>query len=49
MPLIQDGLLFCWLEETSTGNERFYASYIPQADTVYDEYLDELRKGGLIK
>jgi hypothetical protein len=32
-----------------TGNERFYASYIPQADTIYDEYLDELRKEGLIK
>ena len=32
-----------------TGNERFYASYIPQADTIYNEYLDELRKEGLIK
>ena len=32
-----------------TGNNRFYASYIPQADNIYDEYLDELRKEGLIQ
>ena len=32
-----------------TGDERFYESYIPQADKLYDDYLDELWKEGLIQ
>lgn len=31
-----------------TGDKRFYESMIPLADRLYDEYLDELRKEGLI-
>jgi hypothetical protein len=32
-----------------TGDERFYETYVPRADTLYDEYLDELREEGLIR
>ncbi len=31
-----------------TGNRRFYEEYVPIADRLYDEYLEELRKEGLI-
>jgi hypothetical protein len=31
-----------------TGNERFYEDYIPIADRLYDEYLEELRREGLL-
>ena len=31
-----------------TGNDRFYQKYIPLADTLYDIYLEELKKEGLI-
>ena len=31
-----------------TGNDRFYEEYVPVADGLYDEYLKELRKEGLI-
>ena len=29
-----------------TGNDRFYEEYVPVADSLYDEHLEELRKGG---
>lgn len=32
-----------------TGNDRFYEEYVPVADNLYDEHLDELRKEGLIE
>ena len=32
-----------------TGNDRFYAQYIPAADKLYSEHIEELRKEGLIK
>jgi hypothetical protein len=32
-----------------TGNDRWYDIYIPIADKLYDEHLDELKKEGLIK
>lgn len=32
-----------------TGNERFYERYVPHADNLYDTYLDELRREGLIQ
>ena len=32
-----------------TGNNRFYERYVPIADDLYDEHLDELRKEGLIR
>ena len=32
-----------------TGNDRFYEDYVPVADDLYDEHLDELRKEGLIE
>ena len=32
-----------------TGNDRFYEEYMPVADDLYDEHLDELRKEGLIE
>ena len=31
-----------------TGNDRFYETYIPIADRLYDEYLEELKQEGLI-
>ena len=31
-----------------TGDDRFYDVYIPIADRLYDEHLEELRKEGLI-
>lgn len=31
-----------------TGNDRFYARYVPIADKLYDEHLEELRREGLI-
>ena len=32
-----------------TGNDRFYDEYVPIADTLYDEYLEELFKEGLLE
>jgi len=31
-----------------TGNDRWYEEYVPIADDLYDEYIDELRKEGLL-
>jgi hypothetical protein len=31
-----------------TGDERFYETFIPIVDRLYDAYLDELRREGLI-
>ena len=31
-----------------TGDKRFYETYIPVADRLYDVHLDELRKEGVI-
>ncbi len=31
-----------------TGNDRFYEEYVPVADALYDEHLEELRREGLI-
>jgi len=30
-----------------SGNDRFYEAYVPVADDLYDEHLEELRKEGL--
>ena len=30
-----------------TGNDRFYEEYVPVADDLYDEHLEELRRGGV--
>ena len=30
------------------GDNRFYTRYVPVADRLYDEYLEELRSEGLI-
>ena len=32
-----------------TGNDRFYKEFTPIADRLYDEYIKELKKEGLIK
>ena len=32
-----------------TGNDRFYQQYVPIANDLYDEHLEELRKEGLIE
>ena len=32
-----------------TGNDRFYEAFVPLADGLYDEHLEELRKEGLIE
>jgi hypothetical protein len=31
-----------------TGDDRFYEKYIPIADRLYDTYLEEIRKEGLL-
>jgi hypothetical protein len=31
-----------------TGDDRFYERMIPVADALYDAYIDEIRKEGLI-
>lgn len=31
-----------------TGNDRFYEEFVPIADRLYDDYLVEIRKEGLI-
>ena len=31
-----------------TGNDRFYEEYVPIADALYDEHLNELHREGLI-
>ena len=31
-----------------TGNDRFYEEFVPVADRLYDEHLDELKREGLI-
>jgi hypothetical protein len=31
-----------------TGNDRWYEEFVPIADNLYDDHLDELRKEGLI-
>jgi hypothetical protein len=31
-----------------TGDDRFYETFIPVADRLYDAYVDELRREGLI-
>lgn len=32
-----------------TGDDRFYATMVPIADRLYDDYVAELKKEGLIK
>lgn len=32
-----------------SGNDRFYEEYVPVADDLYDEHLEELRREGLIE
>ena len=31
-----------------TGNDRFYEEYVPVADALYDDHLEELREEGII-
>ena len=32
-----------------TGNDWFYEEYVPVADSLYEEHLEELRREGLIE
>ena len=32
-----------------TGDDQFYRTYVPIADSLYNEHLDMLRKEGLIR
>jgi len=32
-----------------TGSKTFYACMLPLADRLFDEYLEEIRKEGLIR
>ena len=32
-----------------SGNDRFYEEYVPVADNLYDEHLEELRKERVIE
>jgi hypothetical protein len=34
---------------SKTGDDRWYESYVPRADKLYDDHLRQLRKEGLIK
>lgn len=36
------------LGANKTGNDRWYDEHIPRADDLYDEYLAEIRREGLI-
>lgn len=31
-----------------TGNDRWYEEYVPRADRLYDEHLQQLREEGLL-
>jgi hypothetical protein len=31
-----------------TGDDRWYETNVPVADRLYDEHLEQLRKGGLL-
>ena len=31
-----------------TGNDRWYEEYVPRADDLYDQHLEELKREGLI-
>ena len=33
---------------TKTGNDRFYEEYVPIADRLYDDHLNDLRQEGII-
>ena len=33
----------------TTGSDRGFEEFVPLADDLYDEHLDELRKEGLIE
>lgn len=35
--------------DNKSGNDRFYRRYVPIADNLYDEYLEELKKERLIE
>jgi hypothetical protein len=35
--------------DNKTGDDRFYDEMVPVADRLYDDYIAELRKEGLIK
>ena len=34
---------------SKTDGDRFYRQYVPMADRLYDEYLEELQREGLIQ
>jgi hypothetical protein len=31
-----------------TGDQRWYETFVPIADCLYDEYIAELKQGGLL-
>ena len=37
------------IDGDKSANNRFYEEYVPVADGLYDEHLEELRKEGLIE
>jgi hypothetical protein len=50
-------ILFCFdprraaillLGGNKRGNDRWYEEFVPVADRIYDDYLDEIKKEGLI-
>lgn len=38
----------CCLGGDKTGNARWYEIHVPKADAIYDQYLVELQKEGLL-
>jgi hypothetical protein len=48
MPLIRDARAILLIGGNKEGDDRFYERMIPLADRLYDDYLNELRREGLI-
>ncbi|CAN5207974.1 hypothetical protein BH24GEM2_BH24GEM2_10650 [soil metagenome] len=47
-PSIHDGLAILLIGGDKTGDNRWYDIHVPMADRLYDEYIEEIRKEGLI-
>jgi len=48
MPSIRGGRQFCCWGEKKTGDRRWYKTFVPIADRIYDEYLETLKQEGII-
>jgi len=48
MPSTLDVRRFCCWGGDKTGNDRWYEEHVPVADRLYDDYLLQLEREGLI-